>query len=120
MLCKNEVDGKAESVPEVYVAEVQLWDAMTGKAGALFTGHAAFLYSVFFTPDSKKLILLGSQELRGASEVMWLEASTGWVLAKQSFRYKESPTRLILSPNGKCLAAICQDSAVRLWDIIIP
>jgi WD40 repeat protein len=104
-------DGKT-LVTQASEPEVRLWEVATGDAkGALLADNNAFHAFLGFTPDSRELVTAG--------EDVWLwDAATH----KQIAHFPGGPlgpqgTLAQLAPDGKWVAAISANGAVRLIDV---
>ncbi len=91
---------------------VKVWDAFTGKEDLTFTGHAAPVCSVGFSP--------GGRLLASASEdrtVMLWDLSSG-ELAFTLLGHKSTVTGVGFSPDGRRLASVSADRTVKVWDAV--
>jgi RNA polymerase sigma factor (sigma-70 family) len=110
--------GRSESNP-------RLWDAKTGKELRQLQGHASWVWSVAFTPDSKRAISAGVDGMR-----LW-EVETGNELRRfgsplvdlksgrerQLGGHTRQVYRVVISADGRRALSGSQDMTVRLWDV---
>ncbi len=92
-----------------------IYDAQTGKALNLFTGHTDVVSSIAFSPDGKILATGGGYDdetvrlwdVNTGTHKMTLTGHTGWV------------NGVAFSPDGKTLASAggYRDYTVRLWNV---
>jgi WD40 repeat protein len=93
---------------------IGLWELSTGKALEKLTKHTAYVRSLAFTPDGRRLVSGGAD---GTIRV--------WNTANQTelwrFRaYRHGVATLALLPDGKTLVSGGPDGAVCLWDCSAP
>jgi RNA polymerase sigma factor (sigma-70 family) len=89
-----------------------LWDIATGKRLRTFRGHTDWVTCVLFTPDDKKLISAGFDNIR-----LW-DVNTAKEL--RQFRHSGGVWQVALSPDSKLLAALGPTDGkfhIALWDI---
>jgi WD40 repeat protein len=82
----------------------------TGREKLPFAAHRGVVYSVAVTPDGKQVISSGGTTVR-----FWDVASMRQV-RKLEVR-QEGPAPLVLMPDGKSIATVGYDNAVRFWDL---
>jgi WD40 repeat protein len=111
-----ETGGQARGVPR----GVQVWDAVTRKAGVTFRQHAAAVIALAFSPDGKRV---ASADVVGRTFV-W-EVETGEVVASRQDQNVAVPIRqiqdgaggLAFAPEGTLLALALRTGGVLLWDV---
>jgi WD40 repeat protein/tRNA A-37 threonylcarbamoyl transferase component Bud32 len=107
---------------------VKLWDAASGQLRAVLRGHSVAVAAVAFAPDGKRLASGGAQVVPSSFDPASRFGGTGpgevklWdVATAKEAGALAGPTAgvfcLAFAPDGKTLAAACQDRAVRLWDV---
>jgi WD40 repeat protein len=89
-------------------ASVALWEVATGRQVRFWTGHAHVVWSVAFSPDSKRLVSLG-----GDAVVHVWDIATG----KEVWQLRvSSPEKARFTPDGKILV-VTDRALVRRWDV---
>ncbi|KAF9953366.1 hypothetical protein BGZ70_000278, partial [Mortierella alpina] len=90
---------------------VQLWDAQTGAAGLILTGHTDGVLSVAYSPS-------GHQLASGSSDnaVRLWDAQTGAPLSVLE-GHSNPVSSVAYSPSGHQIASSSSDKTVRIWDV---
>ena len=88
---------------------IWLYDAQTGEALDLLTGHTSTVSSVSFSPDGNTLasasgIAIRLWDANTGNPIRTLTGHTAWVRS------------VSFSPDGTTLASASWDDTVRLWD----
>jgi WD40 repeat protein/tRNA A-37 threonylcarbamoyl transferase component Bud32/tetratricopeptide (TPR) repeat protein len=91
----------------VFVGEVKIWDARTGRALLTLEGASG---SVCFSPDGRRLATAG-----GHLAKVWDAVTGKLLLPLKSFPAREV-TGVCFSPDGQRLAAVISDLTARVWD----
>jgi WD40 repeat protein len=93
--------------------EVKVWDALTGQELFTFKGHTAWVLSVVFSPDGKRLASGAGGGAGGPGrEVKILDSETGEELL--TFE-KTGGSGVAFSPDGHFLAG-CGGDSVKIFD----
>ncbi|RSS64176.1 hypothetical protein EF912_02175 [Streptomyces sp. WAC07061] len=90
---------------------VRLWDAHTGKPGAVLRGHTDQVWAVAFSPDGRTLASGGVD----GTVRLW-DARTGAPLRTLADNAK-AVMSVAFSPDGRTLASGGEDAGVHLWDL---
>ncbi|GAA5887385.1 hypothetical protein JCM5296_007120 [Sporobolomyces johnsonii] len=99
---------------------VRIWNLAQKRISQVFQGHKSEIYSLVFSPDGRRLVS-GSGDKTAR---MW-DLETGscvFTLAIDDITIAENGpvdagvTSVVLSPDGKFLAAGSLDTVVRIWD----
>ena len=89
---------------------IRLWDIESGEE--LFTqfgGHNAHVHGVAFSPDGQTLFSGGENQ----QILLW--RAKDW---RQTRQFQGNALSLSLSPDGKRLASVPYDKAIRVWDVV--
>ena len=89
---------------------IRLWSIATGKEGKQFVGHEAYVHTVQFSPDGKRLLTAGND----ATARLW-DVATGkqlFVLSPVPFIYPSAS----FSQNGRIIFAITAWRKITIWD----
>jgi len=94
-------------------ATVRLWDVATGRQLRQYTGHAAAIWDVTYSPG-ERVIVSGSQD---TTVIVW-ELSTG-----EQLRIFDDNDAMIqgvaFSPDGQHLLFSTADGTLRVWQPIL-
>ena len=88
---------------------IWIYDAHTGNALTMLSGHEAGVISVAFSPDSKTLASGGYGDI-----LLW-DVDTGKIL--KSFKGHKGRVGVGILDDGKTLVSVSSDGSVRLWNI---
>lgn len=91
---------------------MQVWDTMTGQVTRTSSELNIVVFSVAFSPNSRRLAAAGSDG-DGFAVKVW-DCETGQNL--HTFRAPREIYSLSFSPDGRWLALGISDGSVRLWD----
>ncbi|HLG64607.1 MAG TPA: hypothetical protein VKY19_21895 [Ktedonosporobacter sp.] len=102
---------------------VFVWNAITGKTRALYEGHCGWLKHVFavaWSPDGKYIASACSSASWDKTIHIW-EIDNSKTVKRLKANYNSidpnfSISTLAWSPDGKCIAAVCGNKAIRIWD----
>jgi WD40 repeat protein/serine/threonine protein kinase len=123
LLAKEEKSGRQEVGPPrgppvqprrvPVMAEVSIWNAITGEEVCRLRGHTDLVTSVAFHPDGQQL---ASASWDGTVRV-W-DIPTG--KEKRTLRgHNGHVSHLAFSPDGRWLASAGADETVRVWDVSV-
>ena len=91
---------------------LRIWNAETGKAIRTLSGHTDAVYSVAFSPDSKRIVSGSSDKtLR-----LW-DAETGTAIGKPLKGHTGEVWSVAFSPDGKRIVSGSADKTLRIWHI---
>jgi WD40 repeat protein len=99
--------------------EVSVWDAVSGEVVYQLKGHTACVWGVTFSPDGKRLASAAGnrgtdkKQMRPGEVKVW-DLSTG----QELLTLRESggaAQDVAFSPDGKRLAAACQEGCVKVY-----
>jgi WD40 repeat protein len=91
----------------------QLWNAATGALRLTYSGHAAPVRAVAWSPDSHRLATVGDLDPdTGPGVVHVWEAATG----KRLVTYPGAIPALAWSPDGTRIASAAFDKTVQVWE----
>jgi WD40 repeat protein len=97
-------------------ATIKIWDADIGREVAqMFPSQVGDVNCLAFAPDGRTLVSAGAVANGGAMIHRWEIASEAKRIHLAGL--SAPPTSAIYSPDGKLLAAVGTDRAVRLWDV---
>jgi RNA polymerase sigma factor (sigma-70 family) len=94
---------------------VVLWDVATGKERRVLKDAPDYIYAVTFSPDGHLLAAAGTVERDGKRTYtvrLW-NATSGERLRS----WEDTGASIHFTPDGKGLAILGKDGAVRLWDL---
>ncbi len=90
---------------------VKIWDVLSNKQAAIFSGHAAKVNSLNFDPQGQ---VVASASVDGHI-YLWATA-TGQKIGDLT-GHQQSVTHVSFSPNGKFLASASEDNTVKIWSV---
>jgi len=97
----------------MFLNVAQLWNAATGALRLTYTGHAAAVRAVAWSPDSHRLATVGDLDPdTGPGVVHVWEAATG----KHLVTYGGAIPALAWSPDGTRIASAAFDKTVQVWE----
>ncbi len=102
---------------------VFVWNAITGKTRALYEGHYGLMNHVFavaWSPDGKSIASACSSASWDKTIHIW-EINNSKTVKRLNANYNSidpnfSISTLDWSPDGKRIAAVCGNKAIRIWD----
>jgi WD40 repeat protein/tRNA A-37 threonylcarbamoyl transferase component Bud32 len=89
---------------------IKVWDTTTGQQTLTLKGHTAWISSVAFSPDGKRL---ATASLDGTVKV-WDAATDQEALTLQG--HGDAVLSVAFSPDGRRFARAWEDGAMELWD----
>jgi WD40 repeat protein len=92
--------------------DIQLWEVATWRATRQLRGHKGSITSLCFLPDGKTLISGGGT----CRTMLWWEVATGREIRRLDTGRLAHRRHLVLSPDGKRLAAFVRPNVLVLWD----
>ena len=96
--------------------EVLVWDATTARQVYHLRGHPNSVFSVAFSPDSRRLVSAGGERLsKSAGEVKIWDMDTGLEVATPK-GFTGAVYGVAFSPCGTRLATCGEGGAVKIWD----
>jgi WD40 repeat protein len=96
-------------------AEVQIWDATSGKPTATFRGGCSLLYGLAFAADGRRLAAVGGTMSEGMATV-WDPMTGQEVLTLRG--HTRPMTGVAFSPDGGRLVTASSDQTVKLWEAV--
>jgi WD40 repeat protein len=91
---------------------VKLWDAATGQVVRTLTGHTDQVWSVVFSPDSRRIASASADR----TVKLW-DAATGQLLHTLS-GHDDIVYSVAFDPGGHTLASASADRTVKLWNAL--
>jgi WD40 repeat protein len=87
----------------------RVWDAVTGKAVAVLSGHAARLSYAAFSPDGSRIVTTSWDN----TARVWDSASSRAIAV---LRHEDGVTSAAFSPDGSRIVTTSHDNTARVWD----
>jgi len=110
-------ENSASAPPPPYIAtasddkSLRLWDVQTGDPLVEFRGHANFVFSVKFNPQSSNLLVSGSFD---ETVKLWDVRSGECVSTLPA--HSDPVTGVDFNRDGSCIVSGSHDGLVRIWD----
>jgi WD40 repeat protein len=92
-------------------AELETWDAATGKPKRIIYRQMEYFHGAMFSPDSRRIVSVGADNTARV-----FDAATGEQLAPP-LKHIVMSTSAQFSPDGRRLLTRSCDNGIRLWDL---
>ena len=93
---------------------MRLWEAQTGKAGLVLTGHTNAVTSVVYSPSGHRI----ASRSKDKTVRLW-EVGSGQILGIiRCFQSPVSCISWVATANGNFIIAGCNDNSVSMWQLL--